>query len=347
MNTFIHFRWKMLLIPGFILGLLLLMYKVPNTVGTFLTGLIIYLILNPLVEILCKKYKSRALMTLMVFSLVILVILLFIVPLNYLLQVELPKFVSQIPGFLASLNAMIAEFDKKFVFISTILGLKGGLISEMMKNLLSQNFMTQLISNSTGFMMGLAAVSFDFIMGLIIAAYLIIDEPRILNFIEKHLPKKLILINRDMWHDMLRCISGYFGGILILGLILFVISWISLAVMGVPYSFMLSVWAGITIIIPYIGPFVGSIPAVAVALTKDLWLGMSVATFMTVLQFIVTSVIGPKVLGEIIGIHPIIVILALIIGGELGGLVGMILAVPLTSILVIFLRYYWPMFLED
>jgi len=348
MNTMIHFRWKMLLIPLIILTILYLMYRVPNTVGTFLIGLLIYLILDPIVDALAKKYRSRVLITAAVFGIVILVFVSFIVPLNYLLQVELPKFIRQIPGYMAAFKNMIGGFDRKFLFLSQVLGLEGqGIFSLMFRNAASQGFVTGVVSNSADLLMRAATISFDFIMGLIIAAYMIIDEPRILAFIEKHLPKKLILINREMWHDMLRCISGYFGGILILGLILFVLSWIGLAVLNVPYAFMLSVWAGLTIIIPYIGPFVGSVPAVAVALTSSIWLGTVVVVFMTILQFVVTSVVGPKVLGEIIGIHPIIVILALIIGGELGGLGGMILAVPLTSVIVIFLKYYWPMFLED
>ncbi|MCX5748915.1 MAG: AI-2E family transporter [Candidatus Saganbacteria bacterium] len=348
MNTMIHFRWKMLLIPVIILTILYMMYRVPNTIGTFLIGLMIYLILDPLVDALAKRYKSRALITLIVFTLVLLLFVLFLVPLNYLAQVELPKFITQTPVYLESFKSMIKAFDSKFAFLSQLLGLGSqGIFTLMFKSMASQNFVTTIASNSADLFMKIATISFDFIMGLIIAAYLIIDEPRILSFIEKHLPKKLTLINREMWHDMLRCISGYFGGILLLGLILFALSWIGLAVLNVPYAFMLSVWAGMTIIIPYIGPFAGSIPAVAVALTNGIWLGTIVAVFMTILQFIVTSVVGPKVLGEIIGIHPIIVILALIIGGELGGLVGMILAVPLTSVIVIFLRYYWPMFIED
>jgi predicted PurR-regulated permease PerM len=86
---------------------------------------------------------------------------------------------------------------------------------------------------------------------------------------------------------------------------------------------------------------------VVIALSQGAAPGIYVLIFMTVLQFIVTSVLSPKIIGEIIGVHPVLVILALIAGGELGGMVGMIVAVPLTSVVLIFLKYYWPMFLED
>lgn len=343
-----HFKWKMLLIPIFILALLFLMQKVPNAVGTFLAGFVLYLILDPMVDMLNKKYKSRVLLTLIVFIFVFVVFSLVLMLLNYLVKVELPRFMLQIPAFMASVKMLLAEIDARTVFIDNLSGGQiKGLFSTMFNNLASQNAFSSVVSGSTAMLMKIMTVSFDLVMALIISAYLIIDEPRILNFIEENLPRRIMLLNRQMWHEMLRTISGYVIGLLILGTIIFTISWIGLLFAGVPYAFTLSVWGGMTIIIPYIGPFIGSIPAIAVAFTKGIWLGASVAVFLTILQFVVTSVIGPKILGEIIGVHPVIVILALIVGGELGGMAGMILAVPLTSILIIFLRYYWPMFTED
>ncbi len=346
--TVITFRWKMVLIPAIILAIILLMYKLPNAVGTLLAGFVFYLLLDPIVDRLNRKIKFRGLITMMVFLVILAIFACIIVLLNYLLTVEIPKFAASIPAFVGFAKMILANLDSHFVWLEKLMGVNtSGLFTSIVKNMFSQNTMAAFIANSTSIIMKLVSISFDFVMALIIAAYLIIDEQRILTFIGEHISRRLLLLNRQMWHEMLHSISGYIGGLLILGTILFLASWLFLGVMNIPYAFILSLWGGFTIIIPYVGPFIGVIPAVIVALTKGIWAGVTIGVFLAVLQFVVTSVIGPKILGEIIGVHPVIVIVALIAGGELGGMVGMVLAVPLTCVILIFLKYYWPMFIEN
>jgi predicted PurR-regulated permease PerM len=347
-NTRIHFRWKLVLIPVILFLILYLMFKVPNTVGTLVGGILFYLILDPIVEKLDRRFHARALWTFVAVLSAILIITLLVLTINVILSLEIPNFIKSFPMYLETFKSFAKFLDAKFSFMTGPAGNGStGIVHRLASRMFSAQSLESFLSGSTQALFKIMAISFDLVMSLIIAVYLILDEKRIINFIEDHLSRKLITVNKEMWRDMKSAVSGYFLGLLILGLILFVASWAYLSFMRVNYAFLLSVWAGISIIIPYIGPFVGSLPPVAVALTQGVWPGIYAILFFTILQFLVTSVLSPKVIGEIIGVHPILVILALLVGGELGGMVGMIVAVPITSIVLIFLKYYWPMFLED
>ena len=348
METRLHFRWKLILIPIIILSILYLLFKVPNTVGTFVVGLLIYMILSPLVNRLCGLRDLRPLWTALVMLLSFVAIGGVLSLANYLVMNDLPDFLKKLPALSRSLNSMLAGIDSLFSFADQFLPQgKGSLSQNLVGGVLNSGAVQAFLNNSTQALFRIMTMSFSFVMALIISVYLILDEARLLDLIEERLPKKFLSLNRKMWHDMMASISGYFMGLFILGLILFVSGWIGLSLIKVNYAFLLSVWMGVTVIIPYLGPFIGSIPAAALALSQGVLPGIYAIIFLTVLQFFVTSILAPKIIGSIIGVHPVLVILALIAGGELGGMVGMIVAVPLTSVVLIFLRYYWPMFLDD
>lgn len=343
----LKFRWKLLLIPSLVFLLLFTMYKLPNTFGTFLAGIILYLILNPVVDIFNKKIRPRFFCAAIVFILFFILLALFGSLVNYIGTTELPKFTSQIPSFISTVRELLKNFDSKLVLLNKLsAGQFNNFSSTLFNSIFSSNLINEFFSNARQALFTIMTISFDFIMAVVIAFYLVIDEQRILQFIEKTLPKRIISINREMWKEMMRCMSGYVAGLILLGIILFISSYIGLIYLKVQYAFLLSLWIGATIIIPYIGPFIGTLPALIVAFSQTMFTGVAATIYFILVQFIVTSIIGPKILGEIIGIHPIIVILTLIAGGELGGIAGMIIAVPLTSIFLIFVKYYWSMFVE-
>lgn len=96
---------------------------------------------------------------------------------------------------------------------------------------------------------------------------------------------------------------------------------------------MLGIFAGITNVIPYFGPFIGAIPAIALAMLVSKWMVIKVIIAFVVIQQVEASIISPKILGDRVGLHPLFVILVLLAGGQLFGLTGLILAVPVAAVL--------------
>ena len=99
----------------------------------------------------------------------------------------------------------------------------------------------------------------------------------------------------------------------------------------------LALIAGLTEFIPYFGPILASVPAIFIALTQSWMLGLIVAVMYYIIQWTENNIIVPKLMQKVIGLNPIVIIAALLIGLELGGLPGIILSIPVTTALNVFL----------
>ena len=133
-------------------------------------------------------------------------------------------------------------------------------------------------------------------------------------------------------------ISAWLGGQMLLGLIIGTMSAIGFFFMGVPYFFVLALIAGIGEMIPMVGPLLSAIPAVLVALTVSPGLALAVAGYCWALQLIENNFLVPKVMGETVGLSAVTVIASLIIGSELLGFVGALLAVPTAAIIQVLIE---------
>lgn len=137
---------------------------------------------------------------------------------------------------------------------------------------------------------------------------------------------------RDLWnafeHSFSRYLSGLFLDLFIQG----AVSALVLYLIGVPYAIALGAWVFLTGIIPYAGAWLGAIPAVAVALTVS-----PTATILTLVAFLVIQQVEgnylmPRIHGKALHIHPVLILLAVIVGGGLAGLLGVLLAVPILAV---------------
>lgn len=164
--------------------------------------------------------------------------------------------------------------------------------------------------------------------------------------------EKIVLLIPEKWRaDVLRLgreinqvVSSFFRGYLLVSLIVGTITGFTLSILGVDFAFILGIFAGLTNIIPYFGPIIGAVPAVAVALLESEWLAVKVVLAFIVIQQIEASIISPRVLGNRVGLHPLFVILVILAGGELYGLTGVILAVPVAAVLRVVFVYLFTRF---
>jgi predicted PurR-regulated permease PerM len=170
----------------------------------------------------------------------------------------------------------------------------------------------------------------------------------IIPFLVFYMLKDIGLIHKAIWYltprtwretgrklirDIDVSLGNYIRGQLFVCLLIAVLATIAFWIAGMPYPIILGVIIGVTDIIPYFGPFLGAIPVVLIASTISIELVIIVLSIILVLQFIEGNVLGPLIVGKSLHIHPIMIILALLIGGEVGGIVGLILAVPIFAVL--------------
>src|SRR5699024_2912923 len=167
----------------------------------------------------------------------------------------------------------------------------------------------------------------------VLVFYILLDYKRI----EKYIYKLLSSINFIPTDAVIRAIhtslTRYIKGQLLITLFVALITFLIYHTLGLNYALLLAILMGIMNIIPYFGPIIGSIPAILIAFTTSWKLVIAVIISNIFVQMIESSFFSPYIMGKSVQMHPIGIIFVLIVGAELGGIVGMILAVPLTTIL--------------
>ena len=112
--------------------------------------------------------------------------------------------------------------------------------------------------------------------------------------------------------------------------------------MGIEFALVIGIITCVADIIPYIGPFLGFIPAVLLALIKGPITAIWVAVLFCIVQWLENNILGPKILGDSTGMHPLVVLILLIVGGGMFGVAGMILSVPIASAIKIVFKHTKP-----
>jgi predicted PurR-regulated permease PerM len=135
-------------------------------------------------------------------------------------------------------------------------------------------------------------------------------------------------------------IGAWGRGLLVLCLVVGLMDYIGLKILGVNFALALAVLAGVLEVVPWLGPWLAGIPAVVVALTQSPIKALMVAILYIAVQQIENNLIVPQVMRRAIGLNPLLVILILLIGAKLAGPAGIILAVPIVTIIVILIKEY-------
>ena len=192
----------------------------------------------------------------------------------------------------------------------------------------SADVVSTILAGLWGFIGGV----FGLVAVLLLTFYLLVESQGVFDLFVKLCPRQHRVRVADVSARVAVKISAWLGGQALLGLIIGFTSAIALALLGVPYFFVLALISGIGETIPMVGPILSAVPAVAVALTVSPGLGLAVAVFFMVQQGIENNFLVPKVLGHQVGLSAVTVIIGLAIGTELLGFVGAILAVPTAAI---------------
>ncbi len=214
--------------------------------------------------------------------------------------------------------------------------IKSAIFREINKSMqLAENMILDTLKNTLTGMMRAVSTLFDLVLAMIIAYYILKDAEYFKNVSLSLVPRKWRNWLITTFREINSVVSRFIQGQLLTALIIGTIETIALFIVGVKYPLILGMIGGVANIIPYFGPFIGAIPAVAVALiespAKALW---TVIAFIIVQQ-LDNGFISPKIIEGRIGLHPVTTILAVLIGGEFFGIAGMIISVPIAAIIKI------------
>jgi predicted PurR-regulated permease PerM len=191
----------------------------------------------------------------------------------------------------------------------------------------------------------------SFVIGLIVIPfwlfYILNDESQVKSGVMQALPQQLRADVQCMASLIDDVLSAYIRGQLLLCLFVGGMATIAMFFIGVPFALVLGIVAGIFEALPYVGPILGAIPAVVVALLSDPGSAVWVALAFFGIQQVENLVLVPRISGESVKLHPAMVMVVLVVGNELAGFWGMLIAVPVTAVIRDMFQYLYLRFLDE
>jgi len=165
--------------------------------------------------------------------------------------------------------------------------------------------------------------------------FMIIDYEKMKEEIKSYIPVKYLPLAQDYMGRINRILSGYIRGKLVVAFILGLLYGLGLYFIGLKFGFVIGFAAGVLSIIPYVGSLIGFVAAVVMALAYYQGIGLliGIGVVFTVAQLLESYIITPRLVGESVGLNAFITILAIIIGGNLMGVMGILIAIPVAAIL--------------
>ncbi len=322
--------------------ILVLLFSLSGVLSSLIIAFIIAYVFDPLVDWLETKKLSRTGAIIILFTLLIGVVILLFVLILPVFEREISVFSKKIPIYVESLKKSTLPVVKDYVE-------KHPEHLEYLKQKI-QNFGFEILKSIVNFfksffsgVIGLILNILDLLLIPVMAFYLLKDIDKITEKVRQSFPEKYRDKITDVFAEIDDKIKNFLKGQFIVSIILAAIYSIGLWIFNVPLAFVIGILAGLANIIPYLGIALGLVPAMILSYLDSHsmvnLLGV-VATF-AVAQALEGTVISPRVVGEKVGLHPVIVIVAILLGGHFFGFVGILVAVPVASIvLVLFSRAY-------
>ena len=196
--------------------------------------------------------------------------------------------------------------------------------------------------------LGLSALTtvLQLLLMFVVAFLLAIEAPAVRRDLRRFVPSDYRSDFDQIWRQVRKMLYAYVRGQLIIAGLIGITSGVVCALLRLPDAVALGVIAGVTALIPYIGPFVGAVPAILVGLSQSPEQALLVLVAYIVIPNFYLNFIYPKVMGDAVRLPPILVIIALIAGFSWGGILGMFVAVPIAATLRILFDHIYPRLYE-
>lgn len=292
-----------------------------------LVGLLIAYLLHPIVQVLERRRVPRLIAVLLIYASFVLIIAIAVVNAIPIFTKQLVELSDDLPRLTEWYYKWMSEWEahKYFLPDSISHGVDRVIIQSHER---MSHTVTQFVNNarnSLGKVLAYAVVPF-------IAFYLLKDMKELhetgMSIVPRAYRKQVLVVLRDINESLGNYIHGQMMVALIVGLFAYLGYWW----VGMPYPFVLATFVCLTNIIPYIGPLIGAAPAVVVALTISTKTLLLVLAVNIVIQVVEGNILSPNIVGRSLHLHPLLIIMALLVGEAVGGIIGLIVAVPVLAV---------------
>ena len=311
-----------------------------NILSPFAGGIVIAYILDPMVKffytrLFKEKKGTRGFAILLAYAVAILLLML----LGWLV---VPQIVNSIGMLFTNFPSYIQGVQEMLLYVQSEYGIDLQQATKMLDDseamvkeiyAMATNAMPQIVAS-----IGSVASNFVAIFTSIAASiYMLADKDHLLHQLRTlahaFLPEKVASNTLRICHYANVNFTGFFVGKIIDSAIIGVITFVAMTILRLDFAVLISVFIGITNIIPVFGPFIGAIPSVFILLLIDPLQAVIFCVLILIIQQVDGNFIGPKILGSSIGISALWILFSIVVGGDLFGIVGMIVGVPVFATL--------------
>lgn len=334
-------RTRNILVGAGLAGLVLLLWRAPTLVALSVGGGGLALVLSFPVRALSRRMPRRAAIAV---SLVLIIALV-----GVTVAYVVPIVVDQLRALVASGPGIARRLEEQVPSVVDRLAMRGLLPTSPERFLEDlQQRLPVTVQGLAGWFVGrlgrvlssAAGVAFALLSAVLIAVHLLADARSIHAAILRATPHPYRRDVRALSDAFGLTLSRYLGGLTISVLTEGLLAGIVFHVLGIPYAFLLGAWVSILAIIPYIGAWIGYAPAVLLALAISPTRALLTVLLSLFVNALVGNVLSPRIQGQAVRVHPALVFLAVIAGGEVFGLLGAILAVPTVALLRVLFDFF-------
>jgi predicted PurR-regulated permease PerM len=320
------------LVAGGAIVLFAVLYLGRSALGPFVVGLVLAYLLDLPVERMARIGLPRWISVLLVYAVVVVVVIQALLIVLRPLGTELATFIREFPSFTAQVADMYAHLDLPPALRQAV----DSWLVDLGQGVGGLN-PTDLLPVVTG-IAGIVGSIVGYIIIPVWVFYLIKDRPALAAAAERSLPEAWRADARAISWLALRVFGQWLRGQVFLGITVGVATFAGLLLLSATvdpvfgrFAILLSIVAGVLELLPIIGPIIAAIPAVLLALTAGIDAAVAAVVLYTVIQQLENNLLVPKIQGDAVELHPSVVMLALVVGGAIAGLLGAILALPVTA----------------
>lgn len=327
-----------------------------------LIGFVLAYILNPVVGLLLRLRIRRSIAVLLIYILVVNLLVLSSILITNVVS-ELGRFVNLLPtafdeigGVIASITEWVnARLESLPGFLSDLAGEAGNEefgteVQTQFQTLFADAittinaFLRSLLQQGPGLLITgattIISTTFQVFLILLASAYFLYDFPRFIASFRRIVPTRWRPLYNDISQKTDRAVGGYLRGQLLITILLGIFVFIGLSIVGIPLALAISFLAAIFNLIPYLGPIIGTVPAVILGFTVSPWAAFWAVVVFVIANQIEANILAPWILSRSTNLHPVTVLISLLIGAGLLGLLGALLAVPIAALLKVILEDY-------
>lgn len=294
----------------------------------FIISIILAYLLHPLVGFLMKCGLSRLISILLLYLLILGGIFFFFWWVTPIFIAQIKELLEQLPTMEEQLFAYLLWLDERLAYLPQ--GLHIGIENSVAKLEQSITYFVEDFLENLGTTISSLLI---FLIVPFLIFYLLQDIEQISRVLYSFVPNKQRKLVIKLIRSIDRALGEYIRGQITVSLLVGLLALIGYSIIGLPYPLFLAICVGVLNIIPYFGPFIGAAPALLIAFMTKPALVIWVIMLNTAIQVMEGNLISPYIVGKRLAIHPLFIILVLLIGAEAGGMIGLILAVPLFVIL--------------